>query len=164
MSSPASIIERTMPRVRLKIYSDARSDDTGGPRLPNSWPVDSCSCPFGPHADQRLHRASAPTFWSMDLSLWMIHITLHHFVRYFPTNRAGASNPGDGSISYGTGILRLRPGKLRHLTIYCRRAKRLLGEDAVPCGLASATTQRSSSCAAACLPAPRLNSGGLVSP
>ena len=54
-------------------------------------------------ADQRLHRAFVLAFWSLDLSLWMILITLHLSFRYFPTNRAGASNPGDGSISYGTG-------------------------------------------------------------
>jgi hypothetical protein len=56
-----------------------------------------------PPVDQKLHRAFAPTFWSLELSLWMIHITLHHIVRYFPTNQAGVSNPGDGRISYGTG-------------------------------------------------------------
>ena len=46
-------------------------------------------------------------------------------------------------------------------TLRCRRAKRLRGEDAVPCGLSSATTPRSSSCEAACLPAPRLDVEGV---
>jgi hypothetical protein len=35
----------------------------------------------------------------------------HFLVRYFPTNRAGASNPGDDSISYGTG----EPGNARFI-------------------------------------------------
>ena len=63
---------------------------------------------------------------------------------YFPTVRAGASNPGDCSRSSLS--MRLRPG---HRTIYCNRATGLRGEDAVPCGLASATTPRSVSCEAA---------------
>ena len=39
----------------------------------------------------------------------MLVVALHLCFRYFPTNRAGASNPGDGSISYGTG----KPGTAR---------------------------------------------------
>ena len=45
----------------------------------------------------------------------------------------------------------------RHRPIYCRRAKRLRCDDAVPCGLASVTSPRSPSCGAAGLLAPRLD-------
>ncbi len=51
----------------------------------------------------------------------------------------------------------VRYGRTRHRLIYCRRSKRLRGEDAVPNGLASATTPRSPSCGAACFPDPRLD-------
>jgi len=110
--------------------------------------------------------------------------SLHLLAPYFPTNRAGASNSGNGNISYSTGNpvpqsvtgpclweflnllstsllrisrrtgpgpqtpatavrfgqVRLRPG---HPTIYCRRAKKRHGVDAVHYGLASATAPMS---------------------
>ena len=79
------------------------NDVTGGPASRTLDP--GIAAPFSrpPPTVQRLHRASAPAFRSQDLVLWMIIITRHHLVRYFPTNRAGASNPGDCGISYGTG-------------------------------------------------------------
>ena len=68
----------------------------GGPRLPNSFPRIAASCPFGFPAD----RSSTGFCYHSkvdDLPVERSPSSLHLLVRYFPTNRAGASNSGDGS-------------------------------------------------------------------
>ncbi len=66
-----------------------------------------------------------------------------------PCHISGRSGPGPqtpATVVDRVSAMRQRPG---HHTIYYRRATGLRGEDAVPCGLASATTPRSLSCEAA---------------
>jgi hypothetical protein len=117
----------------------------GGPASRSLVSGITAACPFGPPALLKLPLASAPAVgrWTSprEESLHLLFTSLFGFSR---PNRAGASNPGDGSRSSWS--MRQRPG---HRTIYCRRATRLRGEDAVPCGLASATTPRSLFCEAA---------------
>ena len=121
--------------------------------LSDLWSRDSCRLSLRPPALLKSFRSGLQLPHLVDgPPLWMSSSSLHLFVRLFP------DEPGRGLQPRRRQYF-VRYGKTRYRPIYCRRAKRLLCEDAVPCGLVSATTKRSSSCEAACLPAPRLNSG-----
>ena len=108
MSSPASASRCACPGSCL-ISSTEVYDGTGGPAPRTLDPRIDAACRFGPPALQKRQLLPLPPIWSMDLSLWMLVVALHLCFRYFPTNRAGASNPGDGNISYGTE----KPGNAR---------------------------------------------------
>ena len=108
MSSLAST-SRYYAQVKPIVIADVY-DGTGGPAFQTLDPGIAAACPHTP----LLYRSSTglllPLERLMDLPRGEISCCSPHFlVRYFPTNRAGASNPGDGSISYGKG----KPGTAR---------------------------------------------------
>ncbi len=83
----------------------------GGPASRSLGPGISAACPHGPPALLKPFRSGLQLPHLVDgPPLWMSSSSLHLLVRFFPTNRAGASNPGDDSISYGTG----KPGTARY--------------------------------------------------
>jgi hypothetical protein len=130
---------------------------TGG-GLPISRPGNICRLsPYPPPASEKLRRAPAPPKRSKDLPCGWLSIFSPPPCSVFP------DEPGRGLKPRRRQYF-VRYGKTRDRTIYCRRAKRLLGEDAVPCGLDSATIQRPSSCeaAASLLPAWTYGVGVLV--
>ena len=112
---------------------------TGGSRLPIFGPGNSCRLsPYPP-----FYRSSAglllPPKRSTDLPCGWLSIFSLPPCSVFPDEPGWGLKPRRRQYF-------VRYGKARYRTIYCRRAKRLLGEDVVPCGLASATTPRSCSC------------------
>jgi hypothetical protein len=144
------------PRVGLCLRMPS-DNGTGGSRLPISGPGSSCRLtPYPP-----LYMSSAglllPPKRSMDLPCGWLSIFSQPPCSVFP------DKPGRGLKPRRRQYF-ARYGQTQYRTIYCRRAKRLLGEDAVSRGLASATTPRSSSCeaAASLLPAWTYGVGVLV--
>ena len=143
------VFKRVCPRDRHGAARLVR-DVVGGSRLPIFRDRAGASCPLYPPQHRGSEEPPVTTVRSLDLllvdALCSLSISLFRFSR----------RAGPGPRTPAAAVCRT-VRETRYRPIYCRRAKRLLCENAVPYGLASATTQRSSSCEAACLPAPRLN-------
>ncbi len=119
-----------------------QGNDGRGSRFPNSVPRIAAAGSFGPPDARKRRRLLVTTVGHWTFLVGVPRL-LSTSLPYFPTVRAGASNPGDDSRT--NLAMRQRPG---HRTFYYRRAKRLLSVDAVPCGLSAATMERSLSCEA----------------
>ena len=83
------------------------------------------------------------------LPVWSLDLPLCEFLVFSPPPCSLFPDEPGRCLKHRRRQYSVRYGKTRHRPIYCRRSKRLRGEDAVPCGLASATTSRSLSCVAA---------------
>ena len=99
LSSPASTSSIPFPGSgwRSKL-SGAPWHGGGGVPPSELWTQSGCRMSLGPPAYKKLRRDFCSRIQSMDVSTTrVLPSSLVFRVRYFPTNRAGASNPGDGS-------------------------------------------------------------------